>query len=160
MSVILYETNTLAHHGILGQKWGVRRFQNDDGSLTEAGRKRYARLDAKTDKLLAKRKKYNEDYDATYKKVSSNPKRERDKKRTLSNMEIAKYEFDTKLDYKLAKIEGRRNPEYKESDAYKDIVQKYKTMKSEDLADAVLGVGSYAAGFILGYLGTKALLEL
>ena len=31
----------LEHHGILGQKWGVRRFQNPDGSLTEEGRKRY-----------------------------------------------------------------------------------------------------------------------
>ena len=31
----------LAHHGILGQKWGVRRFQNEDGTLTEEGKKRY-----------------------------------------------------------------------------------------------------------------------
>ena len=34
-------TNELTHHGIKGQKWGIRRFQNKDGSLTPAGRKRY-----------------------------------------------------------------------------------------------------------------------
>lgn len=31
----------LTHHGIKGQRWGVRRFQNKDGSLTPAGQKRY-----------------------------------------------------------------------------------------------------------------------
>lgn len=35
----------LEHHGILGQKWGVRRYQNSDGSLTEAGKKRYLTSD-------------------------------------------------------------------------------------------------------------------
>ena len=32
----------LQHHGIKGMKWGKRRFQNPDGSLTPAGRKRYS----------------------------------------------------------------------------------------------------------------------
>lgn len=31
----------LTHHGILGQKWGVRRYQNKDGTLTSAGKTRY-----------------------------------------------------------------------------------------------------------------------
>lgn len=37
----------LYHHGILGQKWGVRRFQNQDGSYTAAGKERYGIEDGK-----------------------------------------------------------------------------------------------------------------
>lgn len=36
----------LAHHGIKGQKWGVRRFENEDGTLTAAGKKRYQAQEA------------------------------------------------------------------------------------------------------------------
>lgn len=39
---MMTEDNVLIHHGIKGQKWGVRRFQNEDGSLTNAGKKRYS----------------------------------------------------------------------------------------------------------------------
>lgn len=35
--------SNLSHSGLKGMKWGVRRYQNTDGSLTEAGKKRYAR---------------------------------------------------------------------------------------------------------------------
>ena len=40
----------LAHHGIKGQKWGVRRFENPDGTLTEAGKERYGRDDEDKEK--------------------------------------------------------------------------------------------------------------
>lgn len=33
--------NEFYHHGIKGQKWGVRRYQNKDGTLTKAGKNRY-----------------------------------------------------------------------------------------------------------------------
>ena len=41
IALINDKESTLAHHGIKNQKWGVRRFQNEDGSLTPEGRKRY-----------------------------------------------------------------------------------------------------------------------
>lgn len=40
-----------AHHGIKGMRWGVRRYQNEDGSLTTAGEKRYKK---QVDKLYTK----------------------------------------------------------------------------------------------------------
>ena len=53
-----YTSGYLAHHGILGMKWGVRRYQNPDGSLTSAGKERYGKNEKeKTNKLTEDQKK-------------------------------------------------------------------------------------------------------
>lgn len=49
--------DTLMHHGIRGMKWGVRRYQNKDGSLTSAGRKRQRNNPFFIKKSKAKREK-------------------------------------------------------------------------------------------------------
>lgn len=54
MPVYLVTEDELYHHGILGQQWGVRRFQYKDGSLTPAGEKRYP-LNAKEQKAVDKK---------------------------------------------------------------------------------------------------------
>ena len=53
----------LEHHGILGMKWGVRRFQNADGSRTAAGKKRY------TDGTVQTTTQAHKDYAVTHDKT-------------------------------------------------------------------------------------------
>lgn len=48
--------NELYHHGIKGQRWGVRRYQNPDGSLTSAGKRRLYRQNSKDIKAYKKTK--------------------------------------------------------------------------------------------------------
>lgn len=79
---MLKETKTsMTHHGIKGQKWGVRRFQNADGTLTTLGKKRYlitngSREDSnKIYKTLSKKEKNyiqgNNSYDKPQKELIS-----------------------------------------------------------------------------------------
>ena len=80
----------LQHHGILGMKWGVRRYQNEDGSLTEAGKKKY---DKKAQKYYDKAERYQTKIDSISAKNHSLRKvnkLEEKKKKALRDAEIKK----------------------------------------------------------------------
>lgn len=74
----------LQHHGIKGMKWGQRRFQNKDGSLTAAGKKRYK---AEMDKLKAEEKaiKTREATKAKIAKLDAKRKELDERKRALDD---------------------------------------------------------------------------
>lgn len=56
-----HSSNELYHHGIKGMKWGVRRYQNYDGSYTKAGVKRYSQAMDVYDKRVSDYKKAKSD---------------------------------------------------------------------------------------------------
>ena len=72
----LIANGELYHHGIKGQKWGVRRFQNANGSLTTRGKSRYLRgkeiykeREKIQDKEFERLQKTDKEYNKAYKEA-------------------------------------------------------------------------------------------
>lgn len=122
------ENNELRHWGVKGMRWGVRRFQNKDGTLTKAGQKRYAkemeklkaeqkvisnkkRTQAKIDKLNSLRKSI----DDQKREIGSNDKTSVKSKDTKNNKRTLKDLSDAELRDKVSRLELERR--------YKDLAK-------------------------------------
>ena len=94
----------LYHHGIKGQKWGVRRYQNADGSLTDAGKKRYDRDVAAN----AKKKKENRVPDADLQEPNRWVREDRERAKTVADAGNQMAGNLKALSDKSMKIQSRR----------------------------------------------------
>lgn len=98
------ENSQLYHHGILGMKWGVRRFQNKDGSLTSDG-KRHLEQNSKVKQGNNKKKKGH----TTNKGKSINELSDDELRKRINRLELEKrYEALSKKEQKAKMFDGKR----------------------------------------------------
>lgn len=82
--------NELTHWGVRGMKWGVRRYQNKDGSLTPAGKKRRAKLEGELEKLGGTKK----DTDGAPRKKSISEMSNKELQEHTTRMQLEKNYYD------------------------------------------------------------------
>ena len=122
--------NELYHHGVKGQRWGVRRYQNKDGSLTNAGKKRYKAMNGD---FVKQYKEYYKKEDARVDDMDYNVY---DAARRLSDSSKRFRELNQKKTDAL--IKNSNNPSYytkkgwrakKASDKYHEAAEKHRNAK-------------------------------
>lgn len=144
---------TLYHHGIKGQKWGLRKYQNEDGSLTAAGREHYgygqARAKYEAQKMIYKSAKK----DARNAHLDAYAYNNRHPISKLTNKNVAKKLNQKQINaamYERASKEAKENmkaakQEYKNSDEYKARQEKIKKAAIAGAAVAATALAVYGA---------------
>ncbi len=130
---IMIMTNSIAsdhlsHHGILNMHWGDRRYQNKDGTLTEAGKKRYSKQRGSYIAKMVVKKKQQEQVKAE-KQVAKNEKMKAKIVKTRNAKEIYKH-ADLFSNDELQKITERLRLEKNLKDLTPDMVERGKKVVS------------------------------
>ena len=118
-----YRIDELVHHGIKGQKWGVRRFQNKDGTLTPAGKQKYG-----------SKENFDKQYPEDVKKSINKAKDFNAKKVKKAQEEQIKKDVSKMSDQELQKIVNRLNME----ERYKQVMNSRAAENGKDRVSKVL----------------------
>ena len=142
----------LYHHGIIGQRWGFRRFQNEDGSWTAEGRERYGEGGTKSKSDVQKYKakvtyntqKYKADLKlkAQKEKIARAAKEEKVRIKEQGKIDRAARKEQNKLDRKQAKLDNklaREQAKAKDTASLKNKLVRTKryAMSDDELSQAI-----------------------
>ena len=128
-------SDELCHYGIRGMRWGIRRYQNPDGTLTEAGRKRVSKLRDSNSRLTGKRDKLTKRMEFQTRKYANSISKANQKAAELRVKEYGLFTTKAradKLEYKASKLEARAAQKAMKSDRTKARIAKIDALVSKN----------------------------